>query len=97
DHRAAANDAARVEDTVAADLGAVAHQRGELAQPGVPGPAFDFDGHVAGKRPDIGEDHAGPQMRLAAENGIAYVIEMRRHSLVEEQGVLDFARVAHDA
>jgi len=96
-HGAAAEDAAGVQDGVAAGFGVVAEEGAKLAQAGVKGGAIFFDGDIAGEELDVGDFHAGANMGLMAENGVADVIVMGHLGAVEEEGVLEFAGVAHDA
>ena len=44
----------------------------------------------------IGQDHARAEMRVIAENRIADVIEMRNLRFVENNAVLELARISHD-
>ena len=90
-------DAARVEDGVAADLRPVAHQRAELAQPGIdPGP-LDLYEDIAGREFHIRDFHARPEMRPMAQDRVAHIVEVGHLTPVEEEGVLDLAGVADDA
>ena len=75
----------------------VAEQRAEFAQAGVEGLAVDVHRDIAGHEFDVGDLHAGAQVRLIAENGVADVVEMRGDGLVEQERVLHLAGIAHDA
>ena len=97
DDRAAPDDAAGVQHGVAADIGIVAQQRTEFAQPGVERPAVDDHRNVAGHELDVGNLHAGPQVRPVAEDRVADVVEMGGDGIVEEDGVLHLAGIADDA
>src|SRR5579862_6071311 len=68
DDRAAADDAAGVEDGVAADVRVVAEERAEFSQPGVVRRAVDVQHHVAGHELDVGDLHARAEVRLVTEN-----------------------------
>ena len=43
----------------------------------------------------VGKNHAGAEMRAIAENRIADVIEMRHLRFIEDDAVLELARVPH--
>ena len=45
---------------------------------------------------EVGDDHARREMHLRAEDRVADVIEMRHLAAVEEDAVLDLARIADD-
>src|SRR4051812_15262259 len=57
--RVATDDAAGVQDAVAADLGEIAEQGAEFAEAGVEGFAVELDFDVAGEGFEIREHHAG--------------------------------------
>lgn len=89
---------AGTQHTVAADLRPVADDGAELPQARVehfPGRGRDRD--MAAVEPHIRANDARPQMRPALEDGVADVVEMRHLALVEEQAVLEFARVSQHA
>jgi len=75
----------------------VTDERAEFTEAGVERLAIEFHGDVPGERFEIGEDDAGADVRLEAEDGIADVIEMGRDGLVEEQRVLELGGIADGA
>src|SRR5579862_2930109 len=95
-HRAASDDAARVQHGVAAHFRTVTEQRTEFAQAGVKRLSVQFQLDVAGKELVIGDLHARAEVRLVAEDGVADIIEMRRLRTIEQQRVFQFGRVADD-
>src|SRR5690242_15493938 len=44
----------------------------------------------------VGKNRAGAEVRFVAKNGIADVIKVRHLNLVEENTILELARVTHD-
>src|SRR5579859_2889239 len=96
-YRATANDTAGIQHGVAADFHAVAEQSAEFAQAGVKWLAIQLELDVAGEHFEIGDFHAGAQMRLVAEDGVADVIVVRRLGVVEQKRIFQFGRIAHHA
>src|SRR5437016_6604377 len=92
-HRVAPNDAAGVQDGIAADFSMVADEGAEFAQAGIDSFLADFHGHIAGKKFEIGNLDPSSQMRLVTEDGIAEVIEMRGDGVIKQKGMLDLTRI----
>ena len=44
---------------------------------------------------DVRENHARAKVRLIAQDGVAHVIEMRHLCFIEQNAILELARVAH--
>ena len=96
-HRAAPDDAARIQHGVTADIRAVAEQRAKFAQAGVERLTVFLDGDITGEHFEIGNFHARAQVRLVPENGVADVVEVRCLCAIEQQRVFDFSRITDHA
>jgi len=89
----AADDGAGGEDRVAADLRAVADDGAKFAEAGGDHAAVVGDGDLRVIEADIGEDDAGGEMALEADDGIADVVEVGDFGFIEDDGVLELAGV----
>ena len=91
----AAQNGAGIDHRIAADLRPITDNRAEFLQAG--GDAAISRAHVnlAVIEFHIRENHARAEMRAVTENRIADVIEMRHLRFIEEDAVLEFARVPH--
>lgn len=97
DQRARPEQRAGIEHGIATDLGPVAEDGAELPQPGADHAGVGADGDLALVEPEVGADHARPEVRAIAENRVAHVVVVRRLDAVEQQAVLELARIAQHA
>ena len=92
-----ADDRARVEHAVAADLDEIAQHRAELLDAGLnvlPAVVHDDQPLI---RLDIRGDRARAHVGLEAQNAVAHVVVMGRLDVVEQDDVLQLDRVADHA
>src|SRR2546426_4321241 len=94
---AATDDAARVENGVAADVGVVAQQGAEFAQTGVEFFAVHFHEDVPRGELEVGDFYACAKMGSVAENRVTDVIEVGSDGMIEQERVFDLAGISDDA
>lgn len=95
--RTTPDDRTRLQHGVATDLGMVANERAEFAQPGFENLAVGkADANALLVQPEIRQDDSGRQMRVIAEDRVAHVVEVRDLNLVHEHAILELTRVPQD-
>src|SRR5260370_8630098 len=81
---------------VAADFSSITHDRDDLGKAVRNVPVGSGHGDLAVIEFHIRQNAAGAEMCFKSKNGIANVIEMRRLRFVENNAVLELARISHD-
>src|SRR5260370_2982621 len=81
---------------VAADFSPITHDRAELGKAGRNVAVGSGHGDLAVIEFHIRQNYAGAEMCFKSKNGIANVIEMRHLRFIENNAVLQFARISHD-
>src|SRR4030095_6539664 len=95
-HAIAADDGTGIDHCVATDLCSIANDRAEFSEAcrNVAIRCYNRDFDVIELY--VGENHAGAQMRVMADDRITDVIEVRNLHFIEQDGIFEFAGVPHD-
>lgn len=95
-HAIAADNRTGIDHCVAPDLRSIANDCAEFSEAcrNVAIGCYDRDFGVI--QLYIGENHARAQMRVMSNDRITHVIEVRHLHVIEQDGILEFARVPHD-
>jgi len=88
----------RTENAIASDLRVIADQSAKFSKPRGNWPLRRWNRDHAFIQTDIGKNDARAQVRSMAQNGIAYIIEMRDLGIVKNQAVFEFRGISsHNA
>src|ERR1700693_24961 len=85
-----------IDHRVAADLGPVTDNRTKFRKPGRDVALLRGNHDLGVVELHVRQDHAGAEMRFESEDRVPNVIEVWDLGFVEDDAVLEFARIAHD-